>query len=99
MLFEALFILYIYVARDVHAQRAAHALQQLHLHRVRHHPKRHVFEHLHAPHKALHGVSKLVLQNDLVRILHKRNIVEPNPVERDSVSAIEKPAEQEEEVG
>jgi hypothetical protein len=96
MLLEALFILYIYVARDVHAQRAAHALHQLHLHRGWHHPKRRVVEHLHAPHKALHGVSKIVLQNALVWILHKRNIVEPNPVEWDSVSANEKPAEQEE---
>ena len=84
--------------RHVGPQRPADGLQHLELDALRHVPDRRSVEHLHAAREAARRVAELVLQHRLVRVLHQRQVVEPNPVVRDPV-AVDEEAGEEEEVG
>ncbi|WVZ56515.1 LOW QUALITY PROTEIN: hypothetical protein U9M48_007032 [Paspalum notatum var. saurae] len=84
------------VGADVHAQRLAHGPQHPHLEHPRQRRQRRVVEHLHAAHEAPRGVAELVLHHRLVRVLHQRQVVEPDPVPRDAVPVDEEAAEEQE---
>lgn len=82
--------------RHIDPQNAAHALQEIQFHGVRHLPERRIVENLNPSDEAFRRILEFVLQNPLVRVFHEGEVVEPDPVERDPVAGDEESGEEEE---
>lgn len=82
--------------RHVNPQNTAHTLQQTHLHIARKLPQRRVIEYLNPSDETLGRILELVLQHPFVRVLHQREVMEPDPVERDPIARDEESWEEEE---
>ncbi|GFZ14841.1 ABC-2 type transporter family protein [Actinidia rufa] len=81
-----------HLARNVHPQTA----QQFDLQSVRCIPKGRVVEHLESPNEALGGGVEFILEDRFVGVFHEGDVVEPEPVGRNSVAVDEEAAEEEE---